>query len=261
MKALRNQIVDIWRYRELLHELFRTWLLLRHTGSILGFLWTLLNPLLLITTYWVVFSLVLKVGVENFPLLLIPGYLAWNFTFGSVQSGSESIIQNKYLITKIAFPNEIIVLAKVAVSLVDFLVGLGLYLVAVMIILPVLTASVLWLPALLVMHVAFTVGVALLVACSAVYFKDIPKLVPILGTMLFFLTPIFYTRDMVPAGLSAAMWLNPLTWIFSLYHDVLYYHAAPDAGVVAGVAIMSATALLTGLWLFNRLKGSFAELS
>src|SRR5512139_753697 len=92
-----SQMNDIWRYRELLRELFLTWLVLRHTGSVLGFLWTLVNPLLMIATYWFVFSQVFRVGIPNFPLLLIPGYLAWNFTFGSIQAGSESIIQSKYL--------------------------------------------------------------------------------------------------------------------------------------------------------------------
>jgi ABC-type polysaccharide/polyol phosphate export permease len=256
-----DQITDIWRYRELLRELFTTWLILRHTGSVLGFLWTLLNPLLMIATYWFVFSQIFRFGVPNFPMLLIPGYLAWNFTFGSVQAGGESIIQSKHLITKIAFPTEIIVAAHCAVQLVDFMVALLLYLIAVVLFAAPLSATVLWLPAILLLHVAFTLGAALVVACGAVYFKDIPKLVPVLGMVLFFVTPIFYTHDMVPGGLRSVIWLNPLTWIFSLYHDVLYYHVPPPVWLTAGVLAMAAAALGAGLLLFRKLKPSFAELS
>ncbi len=258
---LRDQWHDIWKYRELLRELFFTWLILRHAGSVLGFLWTLVNPLLLIATYWVVFSSILHIGVENFPLLLIPGYLAWNFTFSAIQGASESIIESKYLITKIAFPNEIIVLASVAVSLTDFVVGMLVYLAAVLLLAPPFSPAVLLLPAIVALHVGFTLGVSFVVACGAVYFRDIPKLIPILGTILFFITPIFYTLEMVPEGIRRFIWVNPLTWIFSLYHDVLYYRSTPPLWLAAGVLLIAVVVLAAGLAVFRRVKTSFAELS
>ena len=128
-----SQLSNLWKYRQLASELFWTYIKLRHVGSVLGFIWTLLNPILYILTYWVVFSLIIKMGLQNYPLFLIPGYLAWNFTFSSIVNSSESILQSKDLITKIAFPNEIIVLTNVVVGFVDFIISLIIFSIVILI--------------------------------------------------------------------------------------------------------------------------------
>ncbi|MGA9115217.1 MAG: ABC transporter permease [Bacteroidota bacterium] len=259
--GLGSQLSRIWAYRELLGELFRTWLLLKHAGSLLGLLWTLLNPLLLVGTYWFVFSTIFRVEVERYPLLIIPGFLAWNFTFGAVQAAGESIISSKYLITRIAFPGEILVLASVGVTLVEFLIGLGILSAVLVVLAPQSAGVLLLLPLLLAAHILFTTGVSLLAACGSVFFRDIPRLIPIAGTIMFFLTPIFYTLDMVPGGVKQVVWLNPLTWFFSVYHDLLYRQTMPDPLVAAGTLGLALAACWGGLAVFRMHRHSFAELS
>lgn len=260
MTSLALQFARVWRYRELLLELFRTWFRLRHAGSVLGVFWTLLNPILMIGTYWFVFSVVFRVGIPEFPLLLIPGYLAWNFTFGSWQAAGESLLQSKYLITKIAFPNEIIVVTSVALALSDFLLALLLFLGVQAVAAPA-GWVLFWLPPLLLLHIAFTLGVSFILATGAVYFKDVPRLIAVAGMVLFFMTPIFYTHDLVPGALQQLVWLNPLTWFFSAYQDVLYHHRAPAAGVLAGTTGLALAAFLGGALVFRKHTPAFAELS
>jgi len=259
--TLSCQARHLWDYRELAIELFWTYLKLRYVGSVLGFIWTMLNPILYILTYWLVFSFIIRVDLANFPLFLIPGFLSWNFTLTSLIEASESIITSKPLITKVAFPIEIIPLTRVAVTFFDFLISLVLYLIAVAVVLPTMTITALALPLVVLVQLLFTVGLSLLVACGSVYFRDIPKLVAVVGTMLFFLTPIFYPLSYIPESLQLLIQLNPMTHIISIYHDLLYYGVWPEP-IRLWVSLLAASAsLLVGFWVFGRKKHVFAELT
>lgn len=258
---LPKQFRELWRYRELAIELFWTYLKLRYVGSILGFIWTMLNPLLYIGTYWLVFSYIIRMGLPDYPLFLIPGFLAWNFTFGSIISASESILNSQHLITKIAFPIEIPTLVNVAVTLFDFLVGLALYLLAIIILPPRIPLTVLALPILIFTQILFTIGVALLVACSSVFFRDIPKLIPVLGTMMFFLTPIFYPISFVPESLQPLLKLNPMTHIVTFYHNLLYERIWPNLLDFGIILLISILVFIISYWIFDRKRHSLAELS
>ncbi len=259
--TFKEQLSNLWRYRELATELFRTYLKLRHVGSLLGFIWTLLNPLLYILTYWLVFSLVIRMGLENYPLFLIPGYLAWNFTFSAIINSSESIIQSKDLITKIAFPNEIIVLSNVAVTFVDFLISLILFLIAIFIFYPPFSYLIILLPVIILLQLLLTIGISMIVACVSVYFKDVPKLIVIFGNLIFFLTPIFYPLEYIPSNLQKVALINPIAQIINIYHDIIYYKRFPNELMIITTAVVSIVVFTLGFLLFNKLRFSFAELS
>jgi len=256
-----GQLSKIWKYRELASELFWTYLKLRHVGSVLGFIWTLLNPILYILTYWIVFSLIIRMGLENYPLFLIPGYLAWNFTFSAIVNSSESILQSKDLITKIAFPNEIIVLTNVAVGLVDFVISLIIFIIVIFIFYPPVSYYITLVPVILFLQILLTVGVSMIVACISVYFKDVPKLIVVLGNIFFFLTPIFYPLDFIPSDFRIIALINPLAQIINIYHDLIYYKEFPSIILIIITATVSFTVFAIGFLVFNKLRFSFAELS
>lgn len=255
------QIKQIWKYRELGVELFFTFLKLRHVGSFLGVLWTLINPLIFIATYWLIFSYVLRMGIENYHLFLIPGYLAWNFTFGSIVSASESILNSRYLITKIAFPNELIVLSSVAVSFFDFVLSIMLYLLTFSWFFPVVTWTIIYLPLVMLLQIILTIAVSLIVSTMSVFFKDVPKLVLVFGTVIFFLTPIFYSIDLVPEQFQTLFMINPFAYLIHFYHQILYYHQAPELHLLIYFTAISSILLMFGLGVFNKYKYTFAELS
>ena len=254
-----SQLSNLWKYRQLASELFWTYIKLRHVGSVLGFIWTLLNPILYILTYWVVFSLIIKMGLQNYPLFLIPGYLAWNFTFSSIVNSSESILQSKDLITKIAFPNEIIVLTNVVVGFVDFIISLIIFSIVILIFYPPISYYIV--PIILFLQILLTMGISLIVACISVYFKDVPKLIVILGNIFFFLTPIFYPLDIIPSKFRIIALINPLAQIINIYHDLIYYKVFPNPILIIITAIVSLTVFTIGFVVFNKLRFSFAELS
>lgn len=256
-----RQAQGLWCYRELAIELFWTYLKLRYVGSVLGFIWTMLNPILYILTYWLVFSFIIRVDLPNFPLFLIPGFLAWNFTLSSLIEASDSIISGKFLITKVAFPIEILTLTRVAVTFFDFIISMALYLIAVTIFRNTLTVTILALPLVIVVQLLFTLGIAFLVACGSVYFRDIPKLVQVLGTIFFFLTPIFYPLSFIPESIRPLIQLNPMTHIITTYHDLLYYGVWPEPGQLFGLFLLAITCFAFGFWVFSRKKHTFAELT
>ncbi len=260
--TLLQQFKEIWQYRELAIELFLTYLKLRYVGSFLGFAWTMLNPVMNILTYWVVFSFIMRMGLENYPIFLIPGYLAWNFTYNSVINASESILSNKYLITKISFPSEILTIANVGVLLVDFIISLALYLV-VCIILPTtsLSISMIALPLVVIMQIIFTVGLSMLIACISVFFLDVPKLVPVFGTIGFFLTPIFYPIEYIPEHLQKFLNLNPMMHFITIYHDILYRQTWPQSLHLVVIIVISLLMFVIGINVFRRKKHDFAELT
>jgi homopolymeric O-antigen transport system permease protein len=236
---------------------------LRHAGSTLGFLWTLLNPFLYIATYWVVFTLFIRMGMDKYPLFLIPGFLAWNFTLTALVTSSESIIQSRYLITKIAFPNEILPLTSVGIPLLDYIISMVIYIVIILIIpgISQLTSQIVLFPIIIFIQILITIGLALIVATMSVYFRDIPKLVQIGGTILFFLTPVFYPLNLIPEKYRFFVMMNPLAQVINYYQDIFYYHKLPDLYYLSGTFIFSVLIFLLGLAIFNKYKSAFAELS
>lgn len=252
----------MFRYKELFFELFKTFLKLRHVGSVLGMIWTLLNPAIYIATYYFVFTYFIKMRLDNYHLFLIPGFLAWNFSINALVSSSESIIQSKHLITKIAFPNEILILVNIAVCFVDFIVSIIIYLLVIFFTGALhFSLNLLLLPAIILLQLLLTIGLGFVVATTSVYFRDVPKLVQLAGTILFFFTPIFYPLASVPTAYQWIIKLNPMTHIIGFYHDILYYNRIPDS-VSALITVITFSAIcLLGFIVFNNFKHKFAELS
>lgn len=254
-----QQLREIWRFRELLKELFFTWLKLRHTGSILGLVWTLVNPAIFILTYWVVFTYVIRIDLPRYATFLIPGYLAWSFTWTAISGASESMTQSSYLITKVAFPSEILVLASVGIALFDYIAGLLLYICfAALIGVPFLLTAAL-LPIIIVLHLLFVLGLAFIGASGSVFFRDIPKLITVAGFLLFFATPIFYPESLIPSSLQAIYQLNPFAPFISLYHHALYFGTMPSIGTILEASLLAIALIILGMLTFRHFKASFAE--
>lgn len=263
IRNLKKQIRQIWKYRELLTQLFWTFIKLRHVGSVLGFFWTLLNPFLYIVTYWLVFSVFIRMDLENYPLFLIPGFLAWNFFSTSLNNSSEAIINSKDLISKVAFPKEILVITNIAVPLFDFIIAVVLYFIVINIIPGAYTFSnlIFMLPAVILLQIIVTLGFSLLIACLSVYFRDIPQLVQVGTILLFFLTPIFYPISFIPGKWHYIFQVNPMASIITFYHDIFYYNRMPDLQMFFAVLAGGVLFLILSLLVFNKYKKVFAEIS
>jgi ABC-type polysaccharide/polyol phosphate export permease len=248
----------------------------KYKRSVLGWTWSLLNPLSTVLIYSLVFSFFLKIqpptgdpsGLHNFALFLLCGLLAWNFLSSAMNESMGSLVGNGNLIKKVYFPREVLVVATVGALLVSFLIELGVLVV----ILVVFGNMVLpWIPVLLllvVIQTVFVLGIALVLSVLNVYFRDMKHLVGILLQALFYTAPIIYPIRLVPDRAVVLGWdipllylyrLNPLVRLLSTYRDVLYNVRFPQLADLAYITVWAAVSLGVGLWVFTRLEGRLAE--
>src|SRR5215470_11858140 len=214
--------MSLLQYHELIWNLVTKDLKLKYRGSALGFLWSFANPLLLILVYGFVFGHILKAGPHNFAFFLMVGILPWNFFSQSLLMATGAILNNGSLIRKVALPTEVFPVATVLFNLVQFLLALALFFPMALFFFKVSLAWswLMFLP-LLALHVLFTLGLAFLLAAATVFYRDVHHFTEILLTLVFWLTPIVYTLEVVPASLKTVLYLNPMSYFILAYQDVL----------------------------------------
>jgi ABC-type polysaccharide/polyol phosphate export permease len=256
-------VTELVRYRFLFEQMVRRELRQKYQGSLLGIAWYVVNPLILMGAYYLVFAVALKPGFahEAYPLFLLVGLTVWIFFSQSLLAASSSLLDQGALIRKARFPRETIPAATVAVQLVTFLVVLAVVAVLTIVVRGTLDAPLVLLPVLLAALAAFVTGLALAVSVLHAYYRDVG---PILGAVLlpwFFVSPIFFApADIVDSALArdALTWLNPVAPFIIALRDVLYAGAWPSLGTVVYVLAAAVLALTGGLALFRRMASELA---
>jgi homopolymeric O-antigen transport system permease protein len=260
-----HNLRQLIRYRGLIQSLVARDVKARYRGSVLGFFWSFINPLMLLLVYTFVFSVVLpnRGKMQPYSIFLFCGILPWTWFSSSVLESSGVLISGGNLIKKVLFPAEVLPIVTVLSNMVHFLFGL-----------PILFAFMAWnrvvpdlwdlpwFPVLLLVQLVFTVGVALIVSSLTVHFRDIKDILGNLMTFWFFATPIIYDMslfDNMPLG-KTLINLNPFTHLAVSYQELLFYPGPFGHWkwlVALGVA--SVGLFLFGYFLFDRLRDSFAE--
>ena len=254
-----EQIKEIYNYREMIWMLVRRDLRGRYKASVLGFLWTFINPLLQLGVYTVVFSVIMRAGIEKYYLFLFVALIPWMFFSSSVQGGTTCILAQKDMVTKIHFPRQVLPIAHVTTCFVNMLLcfivvllvcalGLGLKLTLLPMLLPVMLTEYL-----------LALGLCFIVAGVTVYFRDLEHIMGIFVMMWQFLTPIMYSVDQVPENLHGIFMMNPMTPIIICYRDILYWRQAPQLQNLLLSLGLGLLFLLLGWFLFDHLQKRFAE--
>jgi ABC-2 type transport system permease protein len=262
--------------RELLTNLVLRDLRGRYKRSVLGWSWSLINPLATVLIYWVVFSTFLKVqpprgdpsGLKSFVMFLVCGLLPYRFLSESMSGSVESLISNANLVKKVYFPRELLVVSTVGALLVTFVIELGVLCVVLLVfgnmVLP-------WIPMLLVviaLELCLALGVALILAPLNVYLRDVKHFVAIGLQLLFYSAPIVYPLRLVPKnanvlGIDIAArdlyQLNPLVALIDCFRAVLYDLRFPDVGDLLYLTGWAIGLLVIGHWVFGRLDRRLAE--
>jgi ABC-type polysaccharide/polyol phosphate export permease len=258
----------ILRHRGLLATLVARELKARYRGSVLGFLWSLVNPLLLFLVYTFVFTRILQAraeGAEPYALFLMIGLFPWIWASTSILEGTVSLTTNASLIRKAVFPAEILPMVSVASNLVHFLFAMPILGVALVVgrLLgyPVGGWSAALLPIVIALQLFVVGGLTLGLAALNVHFKDVKDIVQNLLTLLFFLTPIIYPLSFVetPMLRRLLIWGNPVTAPTLAYHDLLLRGQLPGITVWLPLLLWAVVAWTAGGWLFGRLSDSLAE--
>jgi ABC-type polysaccharide/polyol phosphate export permease len=268
--SLWQRLAELYRFRELLYHMVVRELKARYKGSVLGFLWSLVNPLAMMAVFTVVFTLIMPSStVSNYPIFLLCGLLPWNFFTAGVMTSIGSIVGNANLVKKVYFPREVLPIATVLAQLVNFLLAL-LVLFVLMLVFGVGFGPYVWiLPVVILLQTCFIIGLALFLSAVNVYYRDTMMIMDVVILAWFFLTPIFYPLDILPR--SYELWgftldvhrlmyiVNPMASLVNAYRDILYLGTYTEADFFLRTAATSALVMLAGYWLFARLSGSFGE--
>jgi len=259
-----RNLSQLLRYRGLIQSLVARELKARYRGSVLGFFWSFINPLLLLLIYSFVFTVVLPnrpADLEPFALFMFCGILPWTWFSSSLLESSNVLIAGGNLIKKVLFPAEVLPIVTVLANLVHFLLGLPI-LVAFLVYYrrPLSPLELACFPLVVLVQLVLTLGLALIVSALTVHFRDIKDILSNLMTLWFFSTPIIYPMSMLPPRGRQLLNLNPFTHLAVSYQEILFYPGPFGHWkwlLATGVA--ASGLFLAGYFLFDRLRDSFAE--
>ena len=255
-----KRIKEIWEYREMIISLVRKDLRGRYKGSVLGFLWTFVNPLLQLCVYTLVFSTIMRNGIVKFYLFLFVALVPWLFFSSAITTGATCIISSKDLVKKIYFPREVLPIAYVTSSFVNMLFSFVIIFLAILFSgIGFNFIAILYLPIIMIVEYILALGIAMLTSALTVYFRDLEHILGIVTMAWMYLTPILYSVDMIPENFLPVFYLNPLTPIIIGYRDILYYKNIPHIGTLAHGLVLGIIILIIGWISFNRLQRGFAE--
>lgn len=259
MHDIRTSVREVARYRWLLYELVVRDVRLRYRGSILGFAWTLVNPILFMIIYTLVFSVYLRSNIHAYPLFLLSGMIPWTWAASAIGQAVTAILDGRMYVGKTLLPTELLILVPVLSNAVNFVI-------TIVLLFPVSVAlgvnvgwALLYLPILVLVELCMTLGFSFLVATINVFYRDLQQLVGYALMALFFLTPIFYAREAVPARLQFLIVFSPIAALVSAYQSVFYSGAPPDWRELLFAAGFSVLLLFGSLVYFNRHRDAFAE--
>ncbi len=269
-----TNLKTLLRYRPLIQSLVARELKARYRGTMLGFFWSFINPLLLLLVYSFVFSYVLvskqpnldpsaarQPNLDHYALFLFCGLLPWTWFSSSLLEASNVLISGGNLIKKVLFPAEVLPIVTVLSNMVHFLFGLPILVVFLIYYrAPLQISELVWFPVVVLVQLILTLGLSLIVSALTVHFRDFKDILTNLVTFWFFATPIIYSMNDAPALGKTVLNLNPFTHLAVSYQEILYFPG--DFGhwkwlIALGVA--SIGLLLVAYFFFDRLRDSFAE--
>ena len=263
--SVRRQVGELAAYRELILNLTQRDLKLKYKGSVLGVAWSLLNPLLQMAIYTLIFSVFLRiVVVPNYWAFIIGGILVWTFFSTSLLTASVAFVRNPGLISRVYFPIEVLPISNVLANFVNFLIPLAILLV----VLPIggihLGLSLVLLPVVCLALLATAIGLGLVAASVTVFLRDIEHFLQLGIQIFFYATPILYPLDAgsLPQGASRfiqILRLNPLAWYMDSYHNILYFGTWPSPREFTAMIVFSVVCLVGGYSIFAKVRPRIPE--
>ncbi|MCB0083620.1 MAG: ABC transporter permease [Caldilineaceae bacterium] len=270
MPAAYTHLRNLVAYRELIYYLVVRDLRARYKNSVLGFLWSLLNPLALMLVFTTVFT-IMRPGhnIQNYPIYVLCGLLPWNYFAAGLLGSTNSIVAGAGLIKKVYFPREALPIAAVLSQLVNFLLAFVVLFVALVVFQSPWSAWLWLLPLVILMQTCFILGLSFILATINVFYRDVMMIIDVVILAWFFLTPVFYPISAVPATVNLLGFtlplhrlmyvLNPMASLINAYRDILYWGYRTDLDFLVRTLITSLVILIFGYWFFQRYSGRFGE--
>lgn len=267
MSLLTSPVLTTWRHRDLLRQIVRRNVAMRHRGSVLGAAWMFATPLLMLAVYTFVFSVVFKVrwGTGEtqppgaFALTLLCGLAVFNIVSETLSASAAVVSGNVNYVKKVVFPLEILPVSSLLTALVFSLVWFGILVVGIVTVMGIVSPTMLALPLVLLPLLLLTCGLAWFLASLGAYLKDVNQVLAIVLQVLFFLTPIFYSAEMIPEHIRPLIYLSPLTSVVENTRAVLIESRWPDWIGLGVYSVVSVLVFVGGFAWFARTKKGFAD--
>ncbi|MBE5062933.1 ABC transporter permease [Lachnospiraceae bacterium DSM 108991] len=254
---MSTYIQNFIKFRPLLNELISRDIKIKYRKSVLGVLWTLLNPLLMMIVLSVVFSNLFRFDIENFPLYLLSGQIIFNFYNDATSTAMSAIVGNAALIKKVYVPKYLFVISRVFSSFINLMASFT----ALMLVMVATRAELHWSVLLSVVPLALlmllSLGIGLILAALTVKFRDIMHLYSVFTTVLLYLTPVIYPMSILPEWLEKVVLLNPLTNILTMFRDVMINGLIFDVWSLIIAVAETAFFLALGLYVFYKNQDQF----
>lgn len=262
----RRFAVDLWENRSLVRALVVREILGRYQGSVFGVLWSLFNPVLMLTVYTFVFSVVFKArwtptsnSRSEFALALFVGLIAFNLFSECVNRAPSLVLSNANYVKKVVFPLEILPIVGLGAALFHAVVSIGVWLVFHVIVAGLPHWTAVWTPLLLVPLVLLVCGFSWALAALGVYLRDVGQITALITTVLMFLSPVFYPVSALPPGLQIAFRINPLTPIIEMLRGALMWGQVPAATQFGTSLLVGAVVAWLGFIWFQKTRKGFAD--
>lgn len=245
---------EILLYRDLVRALVARDLKVRYRRSAIGFVWTMLQPLLMMLVLQLVFSqlFTMRLAYGNYPVYALSGLLFWNFFSQSIVASMNSLRGNAQLLQKLPVPKAVFPLATVLSGVVNLSFALIPLLLILLLTEHKLPPTLLFLPVAILLAAVFTLGAGLLLAPLAVFFSDVVELIGVILMLLMYLTPVIYPKEIVPERLRWIVRFNPVRSILEVFRDPIYQGEVPPLSHLTVSIVIAALALLIGTWVFRR---------
>jgi ABC-2 type transport system permease protein len=256
--AIWEDAVELLRYRDLLWSLVQRDLTVRYKRSVLGFLWTMLNPLLTMVVMTVVFSFFFRIAVEHYAIYFLSGQLLWNFFAQSTAQASNNLLWAGGLVNKIYIPKSLFVASAILVGLVNLLLALIPLALIMLVMGRPFSLALIFLPIPVVLTFIFALGVGLFVTALAAFFVDVLDIYQVVLTILMYMTPIIYPVSIVPERFLFFIHANPMFTFVQLFRQPIYEGTVPEAYLIIRAALLALVALGVGWWFFSKKADEFA---
>jgi ABC-type polysaccharide/polyol phosphate export permease len=268
--SLVAHVAELYRYRELVLNLVIRELKARYKGSVLGFVWSLLNPLGMMLVFTFVFTVMVpSSNIDRFPIFFLCGFLPWQYLSTALIGGMQSIPGNSNLVKKVHFPREVLPLASVLANLVNFLLALVVLFIALAVTRTPVSPFLWLLPVVILIQTCFVLGVVLVLSTLNVFYRDTALVMDVALQAWFFLTPVFYPIEILPPSfqllgltldIRRLMYIfNPMASLIASYRDLLYWGYRTNMDFFLRTAATSLIVLAFGYWFFLRFSRRFGE--
>ena len=262
-----NIFGKIYNYRELLKTNVKKEIRGRYKNSILGVMWSFLNPLLQLLVYSVIFGALLTGGDSaedkyyqaTYYIYVCVALIPWTYFTSAITQAAFTVIGNGDIIKKVYFPREILPISVVTSGAVNFMISTIIILLFVIFSQVGLSWYILLYPFILLIQYILLLGIAFIVSSITVYFRDLEHIIGIVLMAAFYGTPIVYKLEQLPQQLQIIMQLNPMTHLINAYRDIFYYHQMPNMKVLGILLALSLILAVVGYFIFKKLQKGFAE--